>query len=154
MFLSLNINVEKIVKRNKNSWSLFQASPWERSLENMRASVREAILPSRTPHVSCAGWTGFPLPEPGVESPELPLQPLQPAGSTSLHCLLRSHCTGLQCLLHGLPRGPVVVLSSLELLAKMLRASIICALSGFKFQKKLSSTRCCLQPLLHGLRMV
>ena len=36
--------------------------------------------------------------------------------------------------------------------AKMLRASIICALSGFKLQKKLSSTRHCFHPLLHGLR--
>lgn len=70
-------------------------------------------------------------------------------------CLLRSDSQpDLQCLVHILPRGPVLPLSGLELLAKMLRASIICAFSGFEFQKKLSSTRCCLQPLLQGLKMV
>lgn len=124
--------------------------------EDMKVLVREAILLTReTSHLSCAGWTCFPLPEPVVESIELPLQPpLKPASSTSMHCVCSAQTPqpGLQWLV--LPPGPVVALSGLELLAKMLRASIICALSGFKFQKKLSSTRCCLQPLLHGLKMV
>lgn len=90
-----------------------------------------------------------------MESIELPLQPpLKPASSPSMQCVCSGQPAqpGLQCLL--LPRGPVAALSGLELPPKMLRAGIICALSGFKFQKRLSSTRCSLQPLLHGLKMV
>lgn len=50
--------------------------------------------------------------------------------------------------------GGLVCSQWFRIAAKMLRVNIIHALSGFKLQKKLSSTRRCLQPLLYGLKIV